>query len=380
MKKKLIGIATMAAILTLSAGITAFAGWEYDDSGQAMFRNANGKLVYAGWVTDPDTGYEYYMDPDGHVMKGTSVEGYWLDDDGVKHEKSEAQIAAEERRAAREAAYRSPGKETSETNDIANEAKSSGVAVSTTRRNYQAEMYSISNQAFDSVKKAVTAYENKSLKGASSKTNISNKFYYYTKEGVDVLESDMPKAAEGTDAYYEYSLELHYNRNVVHEEDAVEAFNSGFLKMLIGALGEEQGNYVYDEIMAIPVGDDDATLELTGTTGVGNTYSVRYSNNNAYVYVTCSEIVPEPEEETAEEVIEGEAEEVAEVAEEIADEAIADIEAEDVVISEAAEEQLEEEISEEVVDEIYEEAYEEVSGDEEAEDYEEDYEEDEEEE
>ncbi len=351
MKKKLALIVTLASMMTLCAGITAFAGWDVDEWGYTVFRDTNGKIVYAGWVTDPDTGYEYYMDPDGHMMTGTNIEGYWLDDDGIKHEKSDAQIRAEERRAEREAAYRSPGKEFSETNDIANEAKASGIALTTTRRNYQAEMYSISNSAFDYIKKGVVDYENKSLHGASSKTNISNKFYYINREGVEVISSDMPKAAEGTSEYYDYALELHYNRNVMHDE-TVAFFDEGFLRMLVGALGEEQGNYVYNEIMAIPVGDDSATLNLTGLTGTGNTYSVRYSTNNAYIDVTCSEIVSEADE-AADEATAAEAGEIAEDAEAIAEDYIAgEAEANDIIISEAAEEQLEEEISEEVAEDL----------------------------
>ncbi len=378
MKKKFIGIAALAAIMTLSAGITAFAGWETGGDGLPMWRNADGKLVYAGWVTDPDTGYQYYMDPDGHPMKGTTVEGYWLDDDGIKRDKSEAQIAAEERRAAREAAYYTPAKEASARNDVANEAKTSGVALSTTRLNYQAEMYTISNSAFDDMKNGFSKIGNKDLIGGTTKNNITNMFWYRyeTSSGIDVITSDMPKAVEGSDDYYnQYALELHYNRNIEHEEDVVTYINAAFEKMLIGALGEQQGAYVYNEIMALEVGDDSASLRLEGLTDTGNAYTVRYSTNNAYIDVSCSEIVPEVVEEVAEEAVEGEEGALAEGAEALAEEYVADEAAENVIVSGGAEEQMAEEIAEEITEE----AVEEYNEEEFVEEYEEEVEEEEEE-
>ncbi len=304
MKKRFLGITVLAAAISLSAGMTAFAaGWITDETGQYMWQLDNGHCVYAGWVTDPATGYQYYMDPDGHIMTNTRVEGYWLDDDGVKHEKTEAELQAEADREARQAAKPSPSKETNAVNELATAAKSATTAVSTTRRAFQAEMYTFTDTAFASIKKSLEADSNTSFTGGTTKNNLTNTFYYNMSNGTEILSSAMPKAAANTDAYYDYALELHYNRNLVHDGSA-PYFDSGFQKMVIAALGEEAGTAVYDQVMAAEVGSD-TSFNLTGYTGTGNNYTVRYSSNNAYVRVTCSEIVPETtEEETSEETTE----------------------------------------------------------------------------
>lgn len=371
MRKRFLGITVLAAALSLSAGMTAFAdGWIIDETGQYMWQFDNGHCQYAGWITDPETGYEYYMDPDGHIMTNTRVDGYWLDDAGVKHEKTEAEIQAEEAREARQASKPSPAKVTNAANDLANAAKSATTAVSTTRRNFQAEMYTFTDQAFASIKKSLEADSNSSFTGGTTKNNLTNTFYYNMDNGTEILSSAMPKAAANTDAYYEYALEIHYNRNLVHDGSS-PYFDSGFESMVIAALGEEAGAEVYEQVMAAEVGSD-TSFNLSGLTGTGNSYTVRYSTNNAYIQVTCSEVVTEEEtteEETTAETEETTTEETTEVTadettETVADEAAETTEeetAEDTEEEGTEEEETEEETVDTAEEETVEEEDEEVS-------------------
>ncbi|MCC8127234.1 MAG: hypothetical protein LIO92_07540, partial [Clostridiales bacterium] len=363
MKKILFEITTLATVLSVSAGITSFAGWVLDETGQYMWQLDSGTgYVYAGWVTDPETGYQYYMDPDGHIMTNTRVDGYWLDDQGIKHEKTEAEIQAEEAREARQAAKPSPSKVTNAVNELATAAKSATSAVSTTRRSFQAEMYTFTDTAFAAIKKSLETDGNTSFTGGTTKNNLTNKFYYNMDNGTEIISSDMPKAAANTDAYYEYALEIHYNRNLVHDGSA-PYFDSGFQTMVIAALGEEAGTEVYEQVMAAEVGSD-TSFTLSGLTATGNSYTARYSTNNAYIQVTCSEIVVETaEEETTEETTEeaGAETTVEEATEDSAETATTETEAStEEAVTEETEEEAEEETSEEETEAAVEETVEET--------------------
>ena len=108
MRKKALGIAAVAAAMTLSTGITAFAaGWvtestPYGDKQKYVYDNGN--WPSGNWFTDPDTQLVYHLDPDGYRMTDTTVDGYWLNSEGVRQEKSQEDIdrRSEERRVGKE--------------------------------------------------------------------------------------------------------------------------------------------------------------------------------------------------------------------------------------------------------------------------------------
>ena len=114
MRKKALVIAAAAALMTLSTGITAFAaGWVKEDTTYGVkwkYVYDNGDWPSGNWFTDPDTELVYHLDPDGYRMTDTTVEGFWLDSDGVRQEKTEEQIEREAREKAQKAAKPNPGK------------------------------------------------------------------------------------------------------------------------------------------------------------------------------------------------------------------------------------------------------------------------------
>ena len=113
MRKKALGIAAVAAAMTLSTGITAFAaGWvtestPYGDKQKYVYDNGN--WPSGNWFTDPDTQLVYHLDPDGYRMTDTTVDGYWLNSEGVRQEKSQEDIDRENREAAKKASKPNPG-------------------------------------------------------------------------------------------------------------------------------------------------------------------------------------------------------------------------------------------------------------------------------
>jgi hypothetical protein len=300
MKKRLLGISMITAALALSTSMTAFAGWVQDKDGY-RYQKADGSYQGWGWFTDPDTGLEYYFDLGGYIMTHTHVEGYWLDDDGVKHEKSEEEIAAEEARTTRERSTKSPGNKSKDEKAAAAATVAAGdVTTATTRNTYQTEMKAYTNRAFVTIKKALTAANNTSYVGDVSEDNQQSTFYYDTKDSVRILYGTFWKNSTKTSAnYVPYAYEMNYNRNVVHGDDAAY-FAEAFQFMIKAALGENEGAAVYDKVMAVEVGSDDK-FELSGTTDTGNYYTLTYRNNNANLKVTCSEIVQETEAEDGEE-------------------------------------------------------------------------------
>jgi hypothetical protein len=300
MKKKFLGITMMAAVLTMATGMTAFAGWEQDLNGY-KYRKGDGTYQDWGWFTDPDTGLEYYFDLDGYSMRETRVEGYWLDADGVKQEKTEAEIEAENARAERERKINSPSKKAREAKEAAVETINAGdVTRSTTRDSYTTEMRAFTNRAFVKIKQSLAADKNTNYTGDIAEDNQQATFYYDTQDPVRILATTFWKNSTKTSVnYVPYPVEITYNRNIVHGDDSAY-FNEAFQYLVTAALGENAGAAVYDKIMAIEVGSEDQ-LKETGTTDTGNTYELTYRYNNVNLKVTCSEIVPASEEdETAE--------------------------------------------------------------------------------
>ena len=69
MRKKILGFTAAAFVLTMSTGITAFAGsWKEDAIGRYYENDDGSRPVYAGWFIDPADGAVYAMDPDGYTM------------------------------------------------------------------------------------------------------------------------------------------------------------------------------------------------------------------------------------------------------------------------------------------------------------------------
>ena len=160
MRKKALGIAAVAAAMTLSTGITAFAaGWvtestPYGDMQKYVYDN--GDWPSGKWFTDPDTQLVYHLDPDGYRMKETTVDGYWLDADGVRQEKSQEDIDRENREAAKRAGKPNPGKTVAAAKVAASEAKEKTAATTTTRRSYISELKVIINKITKSLADART--------------------------------------------------------------------------------------------------------------------------------------------------------------------------------------------------------------------------------
>ncbi len=302
MKKKMIGITALTAAMALSTGMTAFAaGWVQDSNGWG-YQYDNGSWATMGWFTDPETGYEYYLDPDGYMMSDTRVEGFRLGSDGRKVEKTEAEIQAEQEREQHLASRPSPSKQQTAASLAGKAAKNSNAAVTTTRLAYQAEMKTFMDKYFVNT---ATSLGTSSLNGRVSKDNLQTTYKLYVPTAGDVFTSTLhlnanPKSVN----YVPYALEVTFNRNILHEEAEVQALDQCFTNMMIASLGETEGQAVADLIFAEEVGNG-ASFEASGYTDTGNSYTLSYKNDFFTMQVTCSEIVAS--DETAEDGAEAEA-------------------------------------------------------------------------
>jgi hypothetical protein len=156
------------------------------------------------------------------------------------------------------------------------------------------------NRAFVAIKKALAAINDTTYVGDVSEDNQQATYYYDTKDAVRILYGTLWKNSTKSSPYYvPYAYELNYNRNVIHGDDT-SYFNDAFKTMLKAALGENEGTAVYDKVMAVEVGSEDK-FEQSGTTDVGNYYELTYRYNNANIKVTCSEIVPESDDDEEDE-------------------------------------------------------------------------------
>ena len=289
MRKKLAGLLTVTAALTILSVSQAFAGtWQQDTNGW-KYLNDDGSYQGMGWFTDPATGSEYYFDPDGYMMHGTHVEGYWLDDSGVKHEKSEAEIEAENRRKEKLASRPAPGKEASAAAEAAKTAVTNGVASGTKRVIYSQEMLKLYDSIFLEAKKGLVKSEYKDYKGSISKDNLQTTYYYDVQDRGRVLEGIIWKSSkEGSASYTPYAIEMKYNRNLVPEREDSQYFETAFKSLLTAALGQNEGQNVYNRVVT-DAANSDANYTLNGTTDTGNTYELTYRYNTADIKVICSE-------------------------------------------------------------------------------------------
>lgn len=295
MKKKIAGLLSVTAALTVMSGMTAFAGTWVQDTKGWMYQWEDGNIQGMGWFTDPENNQEYYIDPDGYMMAGTHVEGYWLDDSGVKHDKSEAQIEAEQRRAERLASRPSPGKDAKAAADAGVAAVSTGIASGTLRTVYSNEMLSLYDSIFLEAKKGILKSEYKDYVGSISKDNIQTTYYYDVENMGRVLEGTIWKSSKvGSANYTPYAVEIKYNRSVVPSREDSQYFETAFKSLMTAALGPVEGQNVYERVSA-DAPDSDVTYTLSGTTDTGNSYELSYRYSTADIKIICSEIVPEEE-------------------------------------------------------------------------------------
>lgn len=302
MKKRIIGITALAAAMALSTGMTAFAaGWVQDGNGWG-YQYDNGNWATIGWFTDPETGYEYYLDPDGYMMTDTRVEGFRLGPDGRKVEKTEEEIQAEQEREQRLASRPSPAKQQAAATLAGKAAKNSNVAVSTTRLAYQAEMKTFMDKYFVNT---ATTLGTSSLNGRVSKDNLQTTYKLYVPTAGDVFTSTLHLNANTKSVnYVPHALEVSFNRNILHEEAEIQALDKCFTDMMIASLGETAGQAVADRVFAEAVGNG-SSFDASGNTDTGNSYTLSYKNDFFTMQVTCSEIVAS--DETTEEGGEAEA-------------------------------------------------------------------------
>ena len=291
MKKRVIGITALAAVMTVATGMSAFAAdWKQDTHGW-YYEYDNGAWAPFGWFTDPETKNMYYIDPDGYMMSGTRVDGFWLDDSGVRHEKTEAEIEAENRRKERAASKPNPAKEQVAADNAANAAKTSKTSVGTKRLVYQHEIDAFSNRFFTETAKALGT---SSIGGRTTRNNLETTLKFVSHD-TDVIISTLPLVATEKSAnYVPHAWEFTYNRNVLGDEREINAMNGVVKNMLIAGLGETEGNTVYERVMAEPVGQG-GRFELNGNTDTGNFYSLTYAYERLVLQVTCSEYDPEAE-------------------------------------------------------------------------------------
>ena len=295
MKKKVLGIAAAAAIMSLSTGMTAFAaGWvtettPYGDKQKYVYDD--GSWSSGNWFTDPDTQLVYYLDPDGYRMTETTVEGYWLNADGVRQEKSQEQIERETRERAKKAAKPNPGKKVAADKVAGIEAKEKKAASSTTRSAFISELKTIINSISKTVNENRT--ECSSVQILTTENNLEVSRYFRTTSGVDFYHVSMWASKKDKPQ----TVDFMYMYDAAPEADR-ELYNTAYEQTVVSVLGETEGKKLTDYIQSQR--EQGVTkLESTGTTDTGNSYTMKYRNNRVEISVTCSEVVPQNETEEA---------------------------------------------------------------------------------
>lgn len=311
MKKKLVGFSVLAAALTMATGMTSFAaGWKQDTNGW-YYEYDNGNWANCGWFTDPEDNAMYYLDPDGYMMSGTTVEGYKLGDDGRRIEKTEEDLKKEAERKQRIASRPSPAKEQAAADLAADAAKKAVASTSTTRLSYQSEMKVFMDKYFIEAQKALAAAESKTTKASTTEDNLETSYYFNTSGG-PVVQATLWKMSNKANSHYrEDSFDFTYNRNLLAEASDIETFDNLFQNMCIAALGETEGKAVNDAYYA-EVAAGSTQFDRTGNTDTGNSYTVTYRSGKFNVKVVCSEVDPNAAEAQAAETTEDTAEAVEE--------------------------------------------------------------------
>lgn len=286
MKKRFLSMAAVAFALSISTGMTAFAGsWKSDENGKYYENDDGSRPVYAGWFTDPADGAMYYMDPDGYAMTNTKVEGYRLDDDGRRIEKTEEDLQREAARKAELASRPSPAKKAAAAEVAADAAKNAVTATTTGRTSYQSEMKVFMDKYFIEAGKACT---NTDITGTTDEDNTEITYAFKTSDGYHFLEATEWLSVKASSTNYKpQAFDLFYNFNAMGGEEAT-IFGNAFNQMVIAAVGETEGQAVIDAINEARNAGT-ATFNRSGNTDAGNTYTLTYSNGSATLSVTCSE-------------------------------------------------------------------------------------------
>lgn len=294
MKKKVVGIAAVAALMSLSTGMTAFAaGWVTENTPygeKQKYVYDNGNWPSGNWFTDPETKLVYCLDPDGYKMTETTVEGYWLDANGVRQEKSEEQIERENREKAAKAAKPTPGKKVAADKVAASEAKTKDAAASTTRSGYIAELKVLINKISRTL---IAARSDSSVQALTTENNLEVSRTFRSTNSVELYKFSMWNSAKDK----ENAVDFTYLYDAAPEADR-DAYNAAYEQTVVAALGETAGKELTDYIQSqreLGV----TSLDREGKTDTGNSYTMKYRNNKVQISVVCSEIVPQDENEQA---------------------------------------------------------------------------------
>lgn len=295
MRKKALGIAAVAAAMTLSTGITAFAaGWVTETTPygeQQKYIDDNGNWPAAKWFTDPETNLTYFLDPDGYRMKDTMVEGYKLDADGVRQEKSEEQLLKEAQEKVKKEGKNNPGKAVTAAKTAASEAKENTAAVSTVRRSYISELKVLINKVTRDLSNTRT---DDSVQILTTEDNLEVSRTFRGSDGVEFYKFSMWNSAKDK----ANAVDMTYIYDAAPEADR-ELYNVAYEQSVVAALGNTEGKAVTDYVQGQrEQGVTDLTRE--GNTDSGNSYSLTYKNNKVQISVTCSEVVPVDENAEAE--------------------------------------------------------------------------------
>lgn len=288
MKKKLFGLGVLTAALTLATGVTAFAGeWQQDTNGWYYVRD-DGQWQWCGWFTDPEDNSVYYLDPDGYMMSGTTVEGYKLGDDGRRIEKTEEDYQREKERKQRIASKSTPAKEQAAAELAAEAAKTGVTTISNTRLAFQAEMKTFMDKHYIDALKDLYEISSESTTSTVVEDNLEVTYKYNSAAG-NVCEASLWKMSNKKNLNYKpEALVMGYNRHALSAEEDIAVFDELFRDMSIAALGETEGQAIIDlynnEFAAGTV-----SFDRSGTTDAGNSYSLTYRNGKITISVICAD-------------------------------------------------------------------------------------------
>ena len=119
---------------------------------------------------------------------------------------------------------------------------------------------------------------------------------YRTEDKQDIIAASYSKIVKTeSPRYVPYTFDLGYNRSIISSDEDLVIFDEGYLRLLVAALGQEQGSAIYDQVIAGTIVD--GTL---GNTDSGNSFVIMKKNEVVTIRVTCSEKKPEEAVETSE--------------------------------------------------------------------------------
>lgn len=299
MRKRILMLTAVTAALTLSTGITAFAGTWKEDSWGRYYENDDGtRPVYAGWFTDPADGAVYAMDPDGYVMRNSEMGSFRTDDEGRRIEKTEEELQAEAERKAYLATRPSPAKSQAAAEVAATAVKSGATeaATGTLRTTYQAEMEQFS---FQLIKAALDQRTDTSITPVEKKDNLEIQYGLANPDGYQFLTTIIWRNSNpASTEYREHAYEMSYHIDSASFDTA--NYDDAYRKLMIAALGTTAGQAEVDAIQAERE-NGVTSFNHSGMTDTGNSYQVKYVNNLVTLYVTVSGVDPTAAAETTEE-------------------------------------------------------------------------------